>query len=40
MLRGKPDPIRAKYFAEIAHAGQVYNDEVPYTFHLESVDNV
>lgn len=40
MNYGKPDPIRAKYFAEIAHAGQTYNDEVPYTFHLESVVRV
>lgn len=32
-----PDPFRAKMFAEIAHAGQVYNSEVPYTFHLEQV---
>ena len=31
------DIVKAKYFAEIAHAGQVYNDEVPYTVHLEQV---
>ena len=34
---GKPDPVRAKMFAEIAHAGQTYNSEVPYTYHLECV---
>ena len=27
-------------FAKIAHAGQTYNDEVPYDFHLEGVVNV
>lgn len=32
-----PDVVKAKYFAEIAHAGQTYNDEVPYTVHLEQV---
>jgi (p)ppGpp synthase/HD superfamily hydrolase len=32
-----PDIVKAKYFAEIAHAGQTYNDEVPYTVHLEQV---
>ncbi len=40
MTTGKPDTIRAKYFAEIAHAGQVYSDEVPYLYHLESVVKV
>ncbi len=35
-----PDPVKARMFAEIAHSGQTYNDEVPYTFHLESVVNV
>jgi guanosine-3',5'-bis(diphosphate) 3'-pyrophosphohydrolase len=39
-IQGKPDTIRAKMFAEIAHAGQVYNCEVPYTFHLENVVEV
>lgn len=37
---GKPDPIKAKMFAEIAHAGQTYNDEVPYSFHLQCVVSV
>lgn len=35
-----PDPIKAKMFAEIAHAGQTYNDEVPYSFHLQQVVDV
>lgn len=34
------DPVKAKMFAEIAHAGQTYNDEVPYTYHLEKVVEV
>ena len=37
---GIPDTIRAKYFAEIAHAGQEYNEDVPYTFHLQQVVGV
>lgn len=37
---GKPDPFKAMMFAQIAHAGQTYNEEVPYTFHLQSVVNV
>ncbi len=32
-----PDPTKAKHFAELVHAGQRYNDEVPYTVHLEAV---
>ncbi len=28
---------RAKFYAEIAHGGQVYNEEVPYTVHLQNV---
>lgn len=35
-----PDPIKAKMFAEIAHAGQTYNDEVPYSHHVECVVDV
>ncbi len=35
-----PDVSKAQMFAEIAHAGQTYNDEVPYTFHLQSVVRV
>jgi len=31
---------RARYYAEIAHAGQTYNNEIPYTLHLEAVVNV
>ena len=37
---GQPDTTRAKYFAEISHAGQTYNADVPYTFHLEQVVKV
>lgn len=40
MNTGKPDPTRARYFAEIKHSGQTYNDEVPYTYHLDSVVEV
>lgn len=32
-----PDPIRAKNFAAVAHAGQTYEDEMPYDFHLQKV---
>ena len=39
-MTGNPDFIRAKYFAEIAHFGQTYNDEVPYTYHLDKVHEV
>lgn len=35
-----PDPLRAKMFAEIGHAGQTYNDEVPYPYHLQMVVDV
>jgi (p)ppGpp synthase/HD superfamily hydrolase len=31
---------RAKYYAELAHAGQTYNDEVPYSVHLGQVIDV
>lgn len=34
------DPIRAKRFAEIRHAGQTYADEAPYSVHLENVGRV
>ncbi len=37
---GIPDSVRAAWFAEIAHAGQVYNKEVPYTVHLDCVVEV
>lgn len=33
-------PDRARMFAEIAHAGITYNDEVPYTVHLDHVVSV
>lgn len=32
--------IRAKGFAAIAHGGQVYDNEMPYTFHLDEVVDV
>lgn len=32
-----PDVGRARMFAELAHAGQTYNDEVPYIYHPEQV---
>lgn len=35
-----PDPIKAKMFAELAHAGQTYNDDVPYQYHLQQVVNI
>jgi (p)ppGpp synthase/HD superfamily hydrolase len=31
---------RAKYYAELAHSGQTYNDEVPYSVHLGQVVDV
>lgn len=31
---------RAKYYAELAHAGQIYNEEVPYSVHLGQVVEV
>ena len=34
------DPIKCKRFAELAHAGKLYNEGVPYTVHLEHVVNV
>jgi (p)ppGpp synthase/HD superfamily hydrolase len=34
---GTPDPIYAAEYAELAHSGQQYNDELPYTSHLRSV---
>lgn len=33
----RPDVDRAQMFAEMAHAGQAYNQEVPYTYHLRQV---
>lgn len=33
----QPNLTKAQYFAEVSHAGQVYNDEVPYTVHLSHV---
>lgn len=36
----KPDVIKAKRFAEIAHAGKTYGSDLPYTVHLENVVNV
>lgn len=35
-----PNHERAKFYAQVKHAGQTYNDEVPYTYHLEMVVNV
>lgn len=32
-----PDVGKAKMFAEIQHAGQIYTDQVPYTWHLYCV---
>ena len=32
-----PDPERARMFAELAHSGQTYNNEVPYSYHLTMV---
>lgn len=37
---GTPDPIKAQYFAQIAHGTQLYNDELPYPFHLQRVVDV
>jgi (p)ppGpp synthase/HD superfamily hydrolase len=37
MREPKPDPIRARNFAVVRHAGQTYNDEVPYEVHLDNV---
>ena len=34
------NPANAKMFFELAHAGQRYNDEVPYTTHTEMVVQV
>jgi (p)ppGpp synthase/HD superfamily hydrolase len=35
-----PNPEKARMYAGIVHAGQVYNDEVPYTHHLDLADSV
>lgn len=35
-----PDLTKARYFAELCHAGQSYNDEVPYTVHLDAAVTV
>ena len=34
------NPERAMMFAEIAHSGQTYNDEVPYVYHVRKVVEV
>lgn len=34
---GQPDPVRARRYAELRHAGQVYAAEAPYSVHLENV---
>jgi (p)ppGpp synthase/HD superfamily hydrolase len=39
-LVGAPDIDLARAFAELAHAGQTYHDEVPYSFHLNRVVGV
>lgn len=39
-MAGRPDPDRAKWFAELAHQGQTYNEDVPYSFHLQKVVEV
>lgn len=31
---------RAEYYARLKHGNQAYNDELPYTWHLEQVVNV
>lgn len=36
----QPDPVRAKNFAAVAHAGQTYEDDTPYDFHLQKVVDV
>lgn len=35
-----PDPVKARRFAEIAHAGKLYDAGLPYTVHLEAVVSV
>lgn len=35
-----PSPDKAMYFAELAHSGQRYNEEAPYTVHLKNAVNV
>lgn len=35
-----PDVTRARLFAEMAHGGQPYADEVPHTYHLKLVVDV
>jgi hypothetical protein len=40
IMSTEPDPLKAKMFAEIAHAGQTYNDEVPYVHHVQAVVDV
>lgn len=37
---GAPNVIRARAFAAVRHGAQTYNDEVPYTDHLEAVFDV
>lgn len=37
---GFPDPYRARMFAAVAHGSQTYNDEVPYTEHIDRVVDV
>lgn len=34
---GKPDPVRARRYAVLKHAGQTYADEAPYDVHLDAV---
>ncbi len=34
------NPVKAKQYAEIAHAGKIYADGVPYTVHLQMVVDV
>ena len=40
MNSGNPDPDRARMFAEVAHAGQVYAEEVAYSHHTNCVVEV
>lgn len=35
--QGQPDPERAKWWASAAHAGQLYEENLPYDFHLDKV---
>lgn len=36
-MMNTPSPTKARAYAEIAHTGQLYNQDVPYTYHLDQV---